>query len=603
MKSNFFLVLLLISVLFQGRVYSQTPKMVLMPEYSEIFELFGFKDTISGRMMVPFKFDYADDFYDGMAKVKVSDKWGFVNTQGKLVVPCKYDYADDYEEGIARVELNEKQGFIDKKGMVVIPLKFDRLGSFNNGLATATMNRKSGFINKSGQWVIPPKYESCGPFTNGMAVVGIDGREGVINKSGKWILPLAEMELSHFSGELFVAKVHDKYGILDTHGKWLMDTVLSSIYSYEDYLGENSPIRVKKDGLYGFIDRKGAYIIEPRYENISNSGQVNIMCVKVVDGNAQGGSRWGLVDLNKKMEITEIKYQELGEYGEGCIPFAYNNKVGYLDTEGREIIPGIYESGWEFKYGLAIVQSDGKMMLINKENQVVSERYDFILTLENGFYAANNGGTWEEDMWQEKGEIKGGKYGLMDRKGKALTEVKYDYFENFSEGIAIVKSDGIPGILDTLGNEKLFPDYQSVLSLHEGLAAVYSGGEYNEQGELDGGKWGFIDRKGTLVVPIIYDNGRIFSEGLSLMQAGTRQVFIDKEGNEVILLDGYESVESFSSGMAKVLKNGKYGYIDKTGKLIIPCIYDEASDFDQGLARVWKGDVVQTINTKGLIVK
>ena len=30
----------------------------------------------------------------------------------------------------------------------------------------------------------------------------------------------------------------------------------------------------------------------------------------------------------------------------------------------------------------------------------------------------------------------------------------------------------------------------------------------------------------------------------------------------------------FNEGFAPVKKNGKYGYIDKTGKEIVPCIYD-----------------------------
>lgn len=59
-----------------------------------------------------------------------------------------------------------------------------------------------------------------------------------------------------------------------------------------------------------------------------------------------------------------------------------------------------------------------------------------------------------------------------------------------------------------------------------------------------GEKFGYMDKKGKVVVPIIYDYGKTFSQGLVAVQ-----------------------------------KNGKRGYIDKTGKTVIPFIYDYASNF------------------------
>lgn len=40
-----------------------------------------------------------------------------------------------------------------------------------------------------------------------------------------------------------------------------------------------------------------------------------------------------------------------------------------------------------------------------------------------------------------------------------------------------------------------------------------------------------------------------------------------------------------------VRRNAKYGFIDQTGKEVIPCKYDGASDFSEGLARVYLEDV------------
>ncbi len=50
----------------------------------------------------------------------------------------------------------------------------------------------------------------------------------------------------------------------------------------------------------------------------------------------------------------------------------------------------------------------------------------------------------------------------------------------------------------------------------------------------------------------------------------------------------YEGGDDFSEGLAFVMKDGKWGYIDKTGKVVIPFEYDSARDFKEGLAHVWK---------------
>ena len=51
--------------------------------------------------------------------------------------------------------------------------------------------------------------------------------------------------------------------------------------------------------------------------------------------------------------------------------------------------------------------------------------------------------------------------------------------------------------------------------------------------------------------------------------------------------------------MAAVKLNGKWGFIDKTGKEVIPCEYYWATDFHEGLAKVGEG---RYIDKKGKIV-
>lgn len=64
--------------------------------------------------------------------------------------------------------------------------------------------------------------------------------------------------------------------------------------------------------------------------------------------------------------------------------------------------------------------------------------------------------------------------------------------------------------------------------------------------------------------------------------------FIDKTG-KIVIPTIYKKVGDFSEGLALVVnKNKKYGFIDKTGEVVIPLEYDCVGDFHEGLARAEK---------------
>ena len=61
--------------------------------------------------------------------------------------------------------------------------------------------------------------------------------------------------------------------------------------------------------------------------------------------------------------------------------------------------------------------------------------------------------------------------------------------------------------------------------------------------------------------------------------------FLDKQLN-VVIKPAFQEIQRFSQGMAAVKIGGKWGYIDKTGKLVVPAIFDTAEPFIGGLAAV-----------------
>lgn len=87
--------------------------------------------------------------------------------------------------------------------------------------------------------------------------------------------------------------------------------------------------------------------------------------------------------------------------------------------------------------------------------------------------------------------------------------------------------------------------------------------------------------------PVVYgyDDIDCLSEGLAVVKRDGKYGFIDNTG-QVVIPPKYDLVWDFSEGLARVSQNGKAGFIDNTGKVVIPLKYDKADSFYNGVAGV-----------------
>jgi hypothetical protein len=109
-----------------------------------------------------------------------------------------------------------------------------------------------------------------------------------------------------------------------------------------------------------------------------------------------------------------------------------------------------------------------------------------------------------------------------------------------------------------------------------------------------GGKWGFIDRTGRFRIPPRYDGAGEFSEGVAyawFWEGGRRKDGIVDAGGrftELPAVNDYEFI--FHDGLARFQtptgEERKYGYMDKTGRVVIPPQFDDSGHFSEGLAWV-----------------
>jgi hypothetical protein len=82
-----------------------------------------------------------------------------------------------------------------------------------------------------------------------------------------------------------------------------------------------------------------------------------------------------------------------------------------------------------------------------------------------------------------------------------------------------------------------------------------------------------------------FDIAGSFYEGFAAIKKDGKWGFIDKTG-AIVIQPEFDGVKNFSDGMAAIKKDGKWGYIDNTGEIVIKPIYYDVYNFREDIARV-----------------
>lgn len=101
------------------------------------------------------------------------------------------------------------------------------------------------------------------------------------------------------------------------------------------------------------------------------------------------------------------------------------------------------------------------------------------------------------------------------------------------------------------------------------------------------GKWGFMDRKGRVVVEPIYDEVFNYKDDICCVELNERYGYINRQGEEIAPTI-YEVASSFSEGYASVCKGGAYGYINAENEVIVDFKFEAATSVIEGNSRVKK---------------
>ena len=291
---------------------------------------------------------------------------------------------------------------------------------------------------------------------------------------------------------------------------------------------------------------------------------------------------------DRPQSIIEIKCQSGNAqsiYNESTIinslaPVCSNNDIIYILKSIARNLNNYDDYPYSFYDGYAVVRKNGRCGFINKNGyEVIPCIYDDVGDFHEGLAYVNKNGKW----------------GYIDKNNKPVVPLIYESASSFYQGLALVKKNNRYGYINHAGREVIQCTYESADSFSEGLAQV-----------VTKGKTGYIDISGNLIIPQLYAGGSSFHNGIAIV-CKIRKLFvereggIDKRGSEIVPFV-YSNISNFGTdGFAVVRRNSKCGLVDVSGNQIVPCLYEDARAHDK-LVPVAHNSKWGFINTIGNIV-
>lgn len=396
-----------------------------------------------------------------------------INSQNKREV-CDYVAIDDtYREGLKRIQSTKTSlyGFIDSLNNIIIEPYWDEEDVFNNGVAKVKKENLFGFIEKSGKSVGSICWDNVDSFSEGLAPV---------MKNNKW-------------------------GFINTLGNIICIPIFDDMVKFDKY--SYGTERAVVEGKAVIVDKKGHLWDDFEYVQEEDERNDNILIVKK-DG------KLGLIDYEGEI-ISQPIYDSIKEFSEGLAAVRLNEKWGYVNSNGLLIIPAIWDSAGTFREGMG-----------------------YISISTNGII----------------------KTGFVDNKGTLVYEPEFDdILSYFSDGVAVVCKNDNFYILDKSGNRQKCPDNKFVFPFTEGMAL------FRDKGNT--GKSGFLDKQGKVIIDQTWDWAYSFEDGIAFVKKNGKWGAINNKGILKLPLEWDDVKWSFFINKYIIKKDDIWYQIDNYGNI------------------------------------
>ncbi len=348
---------------------------------------------------------------------------------GLFILSCTFASAQQ----LARVQEKGLVGFINKDGSFQITPQFKNAHDQSEGKIAVYDGSRWGFVDKDANYIIQPQYVNAKSFSQGMAMVKSASGWLYIDSLGQELKSISSKRVYEFNdGVAFYRDATNLVGLINNKQEVVLPPTYDVIRPFKDGYA-----KVAKNKKWGVIDNQGKEVIAPNYDDI---GDFNVGLVW-----AKKQNNWFLVSGQKEIAlpgISKIDHIENADF----ILVQQGNKVGFIDSDGKWLIPATYDDARNFQEGLAPVKLNGKWGYIDTTGKmIIPTAYQDALSFSPEGLAA----------------VKDSKWGFIDKNAKVIIPFQYEITaaltfkkqeKGFIDGLARVKLNGKWGFIDTKGN-------------------------------------------------------------------------------------------------------------------------------------------------------
>lgn len=240
---------------------------------------------------------------------------------------------------------------------------------------------KYGYKNRFGERVIKNQFDLAGEFYHGLAPVIKKGKSGLIDSTGNMIHVFENYKLAKWHNELagfdelyrmnegmyLVTDKSEKYGYVNSSN----ELIIPIEYDWGSTFSEGKAA-IEKDGKFGFIDSTGNLFGQIEYVNAKPFSE-GLAAVMKKD-------KFGFIDHTGKY-VIEPAYKTVLSFSEGLCAVSYSNEYThffFIDKTGKVIIEGPFDNVESFQNGECIVEKRGKSRVIDKTGRELRKLdYDY----------------------------------------------------------------------------------------------------------------------------------------------------------------------------------------------------------------------------------
>jgi len=471
---------------------------------------------------------------------------------------------------------------------------YTNVGDFHYGMAVAQKKLPNGepgeywgVVDEEGKVRIAFKYRSLRYEDNlndedNLYVCRTDRGYGFVSTSSGEILPTTYSDLTDEGGERWSVRRNGKMGMVkvgEANGSFRVETIIPCEYDQVQAGDDDEYYVVTNGSLHGLLDWDGKTVIACVYDDVDLNKYVGFCSVK----------RNGLKGLMSKTgeELIPCAFDDFGVINKHFFWTRKDNTYGIYSSEGEKVQPCKFSSFFIYEEKKKVSLSDFAKLDRRKHPDL---------------YA-----------------VVSGKVGTLDSENfTTKLPCAYDYLSDFAtrmkitngvrteQRLAVCRLNGKYGIVNSEGKQiqpMAFDELRKDVSDPSSKELLDMGSARDLHVRI-GDKWGVLTADGEQLAEVKFDSVGVFHDGLAVVKAAERYGYIDRSGAIVIPIQ-WMAAYDFSEGLAALRVDKKhFQFINTAGTVVIKSKkYDSVGRFRNGICRVVKGGKVKWIDTRGKELK